>query len=780
MVCYMKKKMVERSVIHKWLLSYIFILIIPLILFVGSIMRFLTVYENEIKYSNSLILEQARLKIDQILIEANSLVAEVSMEPIIRKLLSIDDKNQISSYSLYQATTILKRLLLTRYEDFEVLVYFPYHNMVCSNYSYNNSDNYYNIYLSGNGLKKSMWENIINTKFSSPHFFSYDYTKPNGQAGNQIIMVSPIMIEKHNRMYANIVVFLDESELSSYESEFFEREIFVIIDSEDNMLYKSKDLVFGENALNYLLFDLESNSININLEGEKVIATHINSKAVDWKYVIITEEKSFMVQLNRIKSSMYVSVVLCCIIGGIMIWYLLKKNYSPLNNVIQSIEKLTSPSKKAEMNEYQYITQMINQLQSEKKEIDNMMRQQIKSMRSQILINMVENRDNTNDIDLETLKRYNIEFQSDLFLVLTFLVHDGDGPFPDDNERINEKEKNQLICLIFQNIVEELLGEKNIKTFFFHIGRLIGFVVNPLEADNELIFADVEEKLQQIKESIHKYFLIEFSSACSDIHYSWKSIPSAYSEALEVMEYKSMLNLPNVVFYHDMVNLPKGENFYYPADMETHIINNLKIGNREKVCETIQKVIDVNIENNSTPETIRYLMVNIAGTIIKVVNQLEKKIQCQISQLTFQTLLQKNNVSVMFDEVKNNVNAICEVICEKNIEKNKFCGNTLYAETVEYVNKHYANKRLSVGMIAEEMGVHIVHLSRTFMEYNRDGLANYIHSIRLKHAKKLILTGHKLEFVSESVGYGSLRTFMRVFKKYEGITPGQFKETINE
>ena len=32
--------------------------------------------------------------------------------------------------------------------------------------------------------------------------------------------------------------------------------------------------------------------------------------------------------------------------------------------------------------------------------------------------------------------------------------------------------------------------------------------------------------------------------------------------------------------------------------------------------------------------------------------------------------------------------------------------------------------------------------------------------------------------VVEKCGFGSLRTFLRVFKSVEGITPGQYKSTV--
>ena len=152
----------------------------------------------------------------------------------------------------------------------------------------------------------------------------------------------------------------------------------------------------------------------------------------------------------------------------------------------------------------------------------------------------------------------------------------------------------------------------------------MGFIINP-PAENERVINDIYETHEQITKSINKYFLVRFVSAISGIHRSWKSIPDAYSEALQVIEYNSMFNENKVIFYHEFVKMPMEENFYYPEETENHIVNNLKIGDAKVVCDTIKKVINLNIDNNSTPVTIRYLMVNIAGTIIKAINQFEKQ-----------------------------------------------------------------------------------------------------------------------------------------------------------
>jgi two-component system response regulator YesN len=52
----------------------------------------------------------------------------------------------------------------------------------------------------------------------------------------------------------------------------------------------------------------------------------------------------------------------------------------------------------------------------------------------------------------------------------------------------------------------------------------------------------------------------------------------------------------------------------------------------------------------------------------------------------------------------------------------------------------------------------------------------YIAKLRLSHAKRLLLeTSLKIDDIAEKVGYLGRNSFIRIFKKYEGITPGKFR-----
>ena len=48
--------------------------------------------------------------------------------------------------------------------------------------------------------------------------------------------------------------------------------------------------------------------------------------------------------------------------------------------------------------------------------------------------------------------------------------------------------------------------------------------------------------------------------------------------------------------------------------------------------------------------------------------------------------------------------------------------------------------------------------------------------MRLKRVNELLEENVRLEEIAIICGFGSYRTFLRIFKQYEGITPTQYRE----
>lgn len=97
----------------------------------------------------------------------------------------------------------------------------------------------------------------------------------------------------------------------------------------------------------------------------------------------------------------------------------------------------------------------------------------------------------------------------------------------------------------------------------------------------------------------------------------------------------------------------------------------------------------------------------------------------------------------------------------------------------EYVLVHLADTSLSVSVIAEHFDLNVTYLSRIFKENTGINLLEYIQRVRVNMAKELLHT-HSVKETASEVGFVEMQTFVRVFKKYEGITPAKFKSLVSQ
>ena len=103
--------------------------------------------------------------------------------------------------------------------------------------------------------------------------------------------------------------------------------------------------------------------------------------------------------------------------------------------------------------------------------------------------------------------------------------------------------------------------------------------------------------------------------------------------------------------------------------------------------------------------------------------------------------------------------------------------NQLAVDVAEYVKEHFHDPNLSVRMIAEEFSITPSYLTQKFKAVFRMGLLDYINYYRIEQTKKLILNSHvPFSDIAQRCGFASTATFTRLFKKYVGTVPSEFRK----
>jgi AraC-like DNA-binding protein len=99
-----------------------------------------------------------------------------------------------------------------------------------------------------------------------------------------------------------------------------------------------------------------------------------------------------------------------------------------------------------------------------------------------------------------------------------------------------------------------------------------------------------------------------------------------------------------------------------------------------------------------------------------------------------------------------------------------------------YIAAHYFDVGLGVKQVADAFNMSLPYLSRVFKKEKGFGLLNYINNYRVQKAKEIMKSDENATVadIAEKVGYNSSQTLIRIFKRYEGTTPGQFRDGPSE
>lgn len=123
------------------------------------------------------------------------------------------------------------------------------------------------------------------------------------------------------------------------------------------------------------------------------------------------------------------------------------------------------------------------------------------------------------------------------------------------------------------------------------------------------------------------------------------------------------------------------------------------------------------------------------------------------------------------------------------IEYRRLAGNRLsaresgssasMAEVLKFIEENYSSP-VKLPTLAEIAGVTEQHLCRLFKKNLGMRPMEYLAKLRIRHAKELLVYSEKsIAEIAEETGFVDNSYFTVVFKKYEGMTPGEYRGSQN-
>lgn len=122
---------------------------------------------------------------------------------------------------------------------------------------------------------------------------------------------------------------------------------------------------------------------------------------------------------------------------------------------------------------------------------------------------------------------------------------------------------------------------------------------------------------------------------------------------------------------------------------------------------------------------------------------------------------------------------IAELIAYKEAQETPTVTSGRIEEIKKYILQHYTENELTAASVASAFGLSSSYLSRAFKEYTGVNILEYIQRLRVDAAKQLLKT-ETVKAVAQKVGFWDTRGLVRAFKKYENLTPGEYKRLLEQ
>ena len=512
------------------------------------------------------------------------------------------------------------------------------------------------------------------------------------------------------------------------------------------------------------------------INGEKVVISCVTSAYTGIKYVSILPFSIFTEKVDYIWKLTTMSTILCLLLGGVVSLWFSKKEYNIISGIVKFLTNKIGISKSIRHNEYQFIRDTMSRIFDEKELINRKLQQQHDILRGSFLTRLLKGRLQNLNLPGELFSSMDIDFKTDIFAVLLFYIESYNAAlFEEDSGHAAENNIETNLLMSIKAVVGEITPEGH-QAFIVEMDKTVTCLVNFGDGEEQNYETDLYDAVVKIKQMLKNKFEIEITVSISNICRGLNNVSMVYREAQDAMEYKMVLGKGEIINYNKIKEIKRNEyTYFYPLNTELHLINYVKAGDETSADRVITEIFDSNLlKGANSIELIKCLMFDLICTMIKIINELENS--CEKSFLEsldpVKRLLNCETVKEMKLQITETLNRICEYLKLKKKSHN----DNLKSNVVKYIEENYSDPNLSITSISDKFMVNPSYLSRFFKEQTGECILHYLNRVRLENAKRL-MKEHRISVIDTAVavGYNNSNTFIRIFKKYEGITPGNYK-----
>ncbi len=573
-------------------------------------------------------------------------------------------------------------------------------------------------------------------------------------------------------MVANISVSAIQSSLSN--NSIFDSTRYLVLDQEHQPIVNGDNL--PEETIREIMGRLKTSPTGettgfLSIDGKKTLVVHKPSGAFGWDYYSITPVQSFSKESASILNLVFWICITLMVIGLIFSIIFSYNLYNPIKNIrnilIQS-GKDPDWTEEEDSDELRLIGSRIRALVEQNRNVNLKLSQYSNELLDQFFTHLFRGHLPTNQVKLHQVLE-DIGFQDEYYLCCCFLFQ--------YKERFYRELQEPDRLLIQERMKRVLWGlmQPYVNCYVLEYEPNLYVCLVNLKQDEETVL--LRKGLDNIRHTF-EYDMIycELNIGIGKAYSEVTDIAKSYSDAITAIgQIKDRADLKIA----DASGLTIEENYFYSFLDEKKIVNSLKAGNIETLKTEMDKLIKANENRGVSYVYLGALLAELWNTGVRYLSEKNVDVRILIPQEEQHALADKSLTPGELQQRVERLIAFFErIIAETTTRGERRTGDVVSLITT-YIEENY-DKDIYLEKISAEIGLSAKYVSRMFKETTGTSITDYIGDIRIAKAKKLLTdTDLKISEIASQVGIQSRTTFLRMFKKFEGISPMDYRK-INE
>ena len=764
-----KKKWGPSGMFLRWSLSYLIISVIALLLILFSGFRYTAVLRENLEYTNGIQLDMTCVWLDQKLGLLRNITAKESLDSSITKIRNATDYDTTPKFSYYLLTKEVATDLISFGIEDPYFLYFPATDAMVSNAYYGQSQRYYELRLEPFGISYEEWMGILAQDYATTQVFKPEQSDDT----NYLILVRPLNINSTKGNKVNAVMLVDLDELIQV-SDWLNKDTLCIVDRNHNKIISNAEL--PDPVIQAVLDCIAAvGSRKIITAEHMVVDGHyiaiISSDYENWDLAVIMQERTFASRILDVQKLILVVMLVYLVLTALVISNTAVKRYGKLRRVVNVLAKENHTPPELMTDAYAYIDSNVQKLVQANVENADLIARQQDAIARELFHSIMTSTNASADVDLEHLEKAGFPVRPDqTYYLLAYRLDERNWANEPNPEKTREME-----WFILKNVTEETLSDKELHDLCFREGETQIYIVWS-DAQGTQTLGNIEWAWRYCQTFLAQHFDFAYTVAISEEHSGVDGVNKAYREIRQVYHYQRKQKDPATVHYSQLNLLPGETMVQYPGEADNRLTLAVRSGDEASACAEIHKVMERNAQNYLSPAAMQFLASKMMASIVRGAEEMAGDAAIVESQNQVMEAAGREEQEQIERSLCNLAKVVCEKLGKRNRQVQEDEKGQLYIKIKDYIDENYPDPGLSVNSVSEYFGKQPSFVSRYFKEMSGTNLTQYIHKIRLQYVKEKLLRGDRLEDIALSCGFGSQRSFLRIFKQYEGVTPSQYKE----